>query len=49
MDITTVITLIHPITTVIPVYVDSGTSPWILATGLWDDTGVWDDTAVWID
>ena len=59
MDITTVVKLIHnvtttvtlsnPITTVIPVYVDSGASPWILATGLWDDNGIWDDTAVWID
>ena len=46
--ITTIITLNHPITTVIPLYT-AGEVVWILATGLWNDDGVWDDTAVWID
>ena len=24
-------------------------SPWILATGFWEDTGVWEDSNVWED
>jgi len=37
------------ISSTLPVYTSSGSSPWILATGLWNDSGVWSDTDVWID
>lgn len=42
-------------TTTIPTTTSSTTtstttiSPWILATGVWNDIGVWRDTANWID
>mgnify|MGYP003404458025 FL=1 len=48
-EVVSIITLIHRIASVIPYYVDSGASPWILATGLWNDSGIWSDTDVWID
>jgi hypothetical protein len=46
--VTSIVTLTHEITSVIPAYIDGG-SNWILTTGLWVDIGVWEDTAVWID
>lgn len=42
-------------TTTIPTTTSSTTtstttiSPWILATGFWNDSGVWMDTSNWID
>ena len=48
-SITVELKLTHPITVLLPTYTPSGASPWILATGLWNDSGVWSDTDVWID
>ena len=31
------------------VYAAAVVGPWLLATGVWNDSGVWDDTDVWND
>ena len=47
--ITTIINIVHSITTVIPVYTDGGPPEWILATNFWADSGAWSDSDVWND